>query len=55
MKMKYLTRVMLSLYQYPDSKVHGANVGPTWGRQEQGGPHVRHMNFAIWVAFMTKV
>ena len=33
-----------------DSKVHGANVGLTWGRQEQGGPHVGHMNFAIWDA-----
>ena len=32
----------------PDSKVHGANVGPTWGRQDPGGPHVGHMNFVIW-------
>ena len=32
----------------PDSKVYGANVGPTWGRQDPGGPHVGHMNFAIW-------
>ena len=23
----------------PNSKIHGANVGPTWGRQEPGGPH----------------
>ena len=22
----------------PDSKIHGANVGPTWGRQDPGGP-----------------
>ena len=34
---------------YPDSKIHGANMGPTWGRQDPGGPHVRPMNFAIWV------
>ena len=34
---------------YPDSKVHGANVGPTCGRQDPGGPHAGHMNFAIWV------
>ena len=27
---------------YPDSKVHGANMGPIWG------PHVGPMNFAIW-------
>ena len=22
----------------PDSKVDGANMGPTWGRQDPGGP-----------------
>ena len=32
----------------PDSKVHGAKMGPRWGRQEPGGPHVGPMNFAIW-------
>ena len=32
----------------PDNKVHGANVGPSWGRQDPGGPHVSHMNLAIW-------
>ena len=32
----------------PDSKIHGANVGPTWGQKDPGGPHVGHMNFAIW-------
>ena len=31
----------------PDSKVHGANMGPIWGRQDPGRPHVGHMNFAI--------
>ena len=31
---------------YPDSKVHGAYMGPTWGRQVPGGPHVGHMNLA---------
>ena len=30
-----------------DSKVHGANMGPIWGRQDPGGPHVGPMNFAI--------
>ena len=33
----------------PDSKAHGANMGPTWGRQAPGGPHVGPMNLAIWV------
>ena len=32
----------------PDSKVHGANMGPIWGRQDPGGPHVGPTNFAIW-------
>ena len=32
----------------PDSKVHEANMGPTWGRQGPGGPHVGPMNFAVW-------
>ena len=31
----------------PDSKVHGAIVGPIWGRQDPGGTNVRPMNFAI--------
>ena len=35
--------------QSPDRKVHGANMGPIWGRQDPGGPHVGPMNFAIWV------
>ena len=33
---------------HPDSKVHGANMGPIWGRQDLSGPHVGPMNFAIW-------
>ena len=24
---------------YPDSKVHGAYMGPTWGQQDPDGPH----------------
>ena len=32
----------------PDNKVHGANMGPIWGRQDPGGPHVGPMNFVIW-------
>ena len=34
----------------PDSKVHGAYMGPTWDRQDPGGPHVGPMILAIWVA-----
>ena len=36
-----------------DSKVHGANMGPIWGRQDPGGPHVSPMNFAIWEVIFT--
>ena len=35
-------------YTDPDSKDHGANMGPIWGRQDPGGPHVGPMNHAIW-------
>ena len=34
---------------FSDSKVHGASVGPIWGRQDPGGPHAGPMNFVIWV------
>ena len=27
-----------TLQSIPDSKVHGANMGPAWGRQDPGGP-----------------
>ena len=32
----------------PDSKIHGAHMGPIWGRQDPGGPDVGPLNFAIW-------
>ena len=31
-----------------DSKFHGANMGPSWGRQGPGGPHVGPMDLAMW-------
>ena len=39
----------LRILPFPKSKVHGANMGFIWGRQDQRGPHVDPMNFAIWV------
>ena len=36
------------LNDFPDSKIHGANMGPICGRQDPGGPHVGPMIFAIW-------
>ena len=35
----------------PDSKIHVANMGPTWGRQDPGGPYVGPMNLSIRVSF----
>ena len=32
----------------PDSKVHVANMGPTWVLSDPDGPHVGPMNLAIW-------
>ena len=32
----------------PNNKVYGAYMGPTWGRQDPGGPHVGHTSLAIW-------
>ena len=43
-------RIPWKFIDYPDSKVHETNMGPTWGRQDPGGPHVGHVNLAIWVA-----
>ena len=38
----------LNMLNTPDSKVHGANMGPIWGRQDPDGPHVVPMNLVIW-------
>ena len=36
-------------HNYPDSKVRGANMGPTGVLSAPDGPHVGHRNFAIRV------
>ena len=48
-----LVYVMFSrvLCCFPDSKVHGANMGPTWVLSAPDGPHVGPMNLAIQVDF----
>ena len=43
-----LTVICHGAYRAPDSKVHGANMGPIWGRQDPGGSHVDPMSLAIW-------
>ena len=40
--------IFSSLGYIPKSKVHGANMGPIWGRQDPDGRYVGPMNFAIW-------
>ena len=37
---------------FPDSKVHGANMGPIWVLSAPDGPHVGPMNFVIWVGLV---
>ena len=37
----------LWMEKYPDSKVHGTNMGPVWGRQVPGGPHVGPWNWYL--------
>ena len=37
-----------NMYTLPDSMVYGAYMGPTWGWQEPGGPHVGLMILAVW-------
>ena len=35
--------------------VHGANMGPIWGRQDPGGPHVGPINLAVWDVFVDRL
>ena len=35
---------LCQIRSHPDSKVHGANMWPIWGRLDPGGPHVGPMN-----------
>ena len=37
----------------PDSKVHEAYMGPTWGRQDPGGPNVGPRSLAIRVTILS--
>ena len=50
-KMEFLlpisAKMELICYSHPDSKVCGANMGPTWVLSAPGGPHVGPMNLAI--------
>ena len=39
--------IWLAVEYNPDSKIHGANMGPTWVLSPPDGPHVGSMNLAI--------
>ena len=46
----YSIYIRLKLYvqkSIPDSKIRGANIGPTWVLLAPDGPHVGPMNLAI--------
>ena len=45
-------RIMMLFFSYPDGKVHGANMGPSWVLSAPDGPHVGPMNLAIRVTFI---
>ena len=46
---KWILSLLRLIEEYPDSKVHGTNKGPTWVLLAPDGPHVGPMNLAIRV------
>ena len=46
-KLLILIACMTSFQDIPDSKVHGANMGPTWVLLAPDGPHVGPINLVI--------
>ena len=42
-----LSQPIRPILKYGKGVVHGANIGPIWGRRDPGGPYVGPMNFAI--------
>ena len=51
--MSTLENLWMSKWQPSDSKVHGANMRPTWIQLAPDGPHVCPMNLAIRVSSVT--
>ena len=43
------SKIWKSNQRHPDSKVHGANMGPTWVLSAPDGPHVGPRNLAFRV------
>ena len=42
-------QIIPSILTFPDSKVHGANMGPIWVLSAPDGPHVGPMSLAVRV------
>ena len=40
--------ILMQFFECLDSKVHGANMGPTWVLSAPDGPYIGPMNLAIW-------
>ena len=51
--MSYKKTKMTTQGVFPESKVHGANMGPTWVLSAPDGPHAGRMNLAIRVHNIT--
>ena len=51
----FLEIQVVTIITCPDSKVHGANMGPTWVLSAPDGPHVGPMNLAIRVVTYNKL
>ena len=43
-----------TVHSYPDNKIHGANMGPTWVLSAPGGSHVGPTNLAIRLDIRTR-
>ena len=46
---------MYDRHYHPDSKVHGANMGPIWVLSDPGGPHVGPINLVIMAGYSSKL
>ena len=49
-KLQFKIGYYIHIFQYPDIKIHGTNMGPTWFLWASDGPHVGPMNLTIRVA-----
>ena len=45
---------MIDIHSYVLQSLIARFMGPTWGQQDPGGPHVGHVNLAIWDMLVIK-